>query len=226
MSNSALASGPVGWFGKLPALGDFVQRNLPDHFVPAWDTWLQAGMAAASRQQGEEWKDAFLCFPVWYFLRRVPGDASPESASSVWTGMFLPSADRVGRLYPLTVAFPVPADMFLQLDFVLLEARLEEIETLVLNVLASDDLAGFERALAALAPMHVDPAVKALHTVAPAALMKRLGAQALLDELHGSTLFWAPDAGPLEPLLLAAEPLQADTFCKLVTPLTTSLLAH
>ena len=33
-------TGVPGWFGKLPGLGDFASRRLPDTFVAAWDRWL------------------------------------------------------------------------------------------------------------------------------------------------------------------------------------------
>jgi type VI secretion system protein ImpM len=226
MSSTTLISGPIGWFGKFPALGDFVQRHLPDSFVPAWDAWLQGGMAAASQQQGEEWKDNFLRFPVWYFLRGVPDQESVDDPHRLWAGMLVPSADRVGRLYPLTIAFDLPAELFLQLGFALLENRLEEIEGLVLDVLSTDDMPKFEQALADMAPISSASASKPLHTVAPAALLQRLGAQTMLAQLRDNTLFWAPDAGPAEPLMLAAEPLQAETFCKLVLPSTASLMAE
>lgn len=223
MSNATLTSGPVGWFGKLPAFGDFVQRHLPASFVCGWDAWLQAGMAAASMQQGEQWKDIYLRFPIWYFLRSVNLEDAKAPARSLWAGMLVPSNDRVGRLFPFTIAFQVPAELFLQLDFSRLEDQLEQLETSVLDVLATDDVEAFEQALAGVAPIAADLPSRPLHAIAPAALQQHLGAQALLERLHDSTLFWAPDAGPAEPLILAAEPLQAEDFCRLAYPLATPL---
>ena len=37
----------VGWFGKIPALGDFVTRHLPPSFVQPWDEWLSAELSEA-----------------------------------------------------------------------------------------------------------------------------------------------------------------------------------
>ncbi|MGO8543079.1 TagF domain-containing protein, partial [Rhizobium leguminosarum] len=28
------------WFGKLPGMGDFAHRRLPQDFLAAWDQWL------------------------------------------------------------------------------------------------------------------------------------------------------------------------------------------
>jgi type VI secretion system protein ImpM len=222
------ASGPIGWYGKLPALGDFLRRNLPEEFLPAWDAWLQSGMATAAREHGDEWRDDFLRFPVWYFLRTLPA-AGEEGGSAgmpdgAFAGMLIPSADRVGRLYPLTIAFMIPAPLFERMSFTELESRLEDIETLALAVLNDDNLQGFEQALDMLPPMRA--AGTAAPVVAPAALAQQLGRQALLLKLRTCTLFWAPDAGPVEPMLLAPLPLQADSFCKLVRPLTTPLMAQ
>lgn len=223
------ASGPIGWYGKLPALGDFLHRNLPEAFLPAWDAWLQSGMATAAREHGDGWRDDFLRFPVWYFLRTLPDAAQTEAVSEdasdgAFAGMLIPSADRVGRLYPLTIAFTIPAPLFERMSFTELESRLEDIEILALAVLNDDDLRGFEQALDMLPPMRAAGA--AAPVVAPAALAQQLGRQALLMKLRTHTLFWAPDAGPVEPMLLAPLPLQADSFCKLVRPLTTPLMAQ
>lgn len=227
--SNPLTTGPIGWYGKLPALGDFLHRNLPDAFMPAWDAWLQSGMAAAAREHGEEWRNDFLRFPVWYFLRTLPAVRDDDAQSGpmpdcAFAGMLIPSADRVGRLYPLTIAFAIPAPLFERMNFGELEGRLEDIETLALAVLNDDNLPGFEQALAVLPPMRAAGAPPPV--VAPAALAHQLGRQALLRQLHTHTLFWAPDAGPVEPMLLAPLPLQPDSFRKLVRPLTTSLLAQ
>ena len=38
-----------GWFGKLPGMGDFAHRRLPEPFRSAWDRWLQQRPGAAAR---------------------------------------------------------------------------------------------------------------------------------------------------------------------------------
>ena len=92
-----------GWFGKLPNLGDFASRRLPASFIEPWDEWLQHGMAAARRELGARWLDVYLVAPVRRFCV-APGvvDAHP------WTGIVMPSVDRVGRHFPLTIAQASP----------------------------------------------------------------------------------------------------------------------
>src|SRR5262245_9131785 len=98
------AAGSTGFHGKVPARGDFVTRNLPHSFVAPWDDWLQAGLAASREHLGEGWLPVYLESPVWRFVLDA-GVCGPES----WAGVLMPSVDRVGRYFPLTIAEPLPA---------------------------------------------------------------------------------------------------------------------
>ena len=98
------AVGGAGIFGKLPWLGDFVTRRLPRSFVEPWDAWLQAGMTATRETLGEAWLDSFLTAPIWRFLLPA-GSAGPAMA-----GVLMPSVDRVGRYFPLTLAVTLDSD--------------------------------------------------------------------------------------------------------------------
>ena len=93
----------AGLFGKLPARGDFVQLGLPGSFVRPWDAWLQRAMAASQQRMGEAWLPAFLESPVWRFA--LPGGMCGASAV---LGLLMPSVDRVGRYFPLTLAAVFP----------------------------------------------------------------------------------------------------------------------
>jgi type VI secretion system protein ImpM len=88
----------LGWFGKIPALGDFSTRRLPSSFVEPWDRWLSQELSAAQARLGDAW-------PARY--RRVPIICFASSEGSVdehaWHGILVPSFDRVGREFPLTI---------------------------------------------------------------------------------------------------------------------------
>jgi type VI secretion system protein ImpM len=58
----------VGLFGKLPAHGDFIYRNLPSNFINAWDAWLQGFVGSSQEQIGESWLDVYLTSPIWRFV--------------------------------------------------------------------------------------------------------------------------------------------------------------
>ncbi len=94
----------VGLFGKVPARGDFVRTGLPGSFIEPWDAWLQRALDAARRAMGERWLPAWLDAPVWRFFL-PPWVCGPGAV----LGLMVPSVDRVGRYFPLTVAAVYPA---------------------------------------------------------------------------------------------------------------------
>jgi type VI secretion system ImpM family protein len=87
-----------GWFGKLPNLGDFVSRRLPNEFIRPWDDWLQMGLARARKELGDQWLPRYLVAPVHRFWLS-PGVVG----TSGWVGVLMPSVDAVGRHFPLTI---------------------------------------------------------------------------------------------------------------------------
>lgn len=90
-----------GLFGKLASHGDFVQRRLPPDFVAAWDTWLQQGIREGRLRLGAAWPERYLHAPLWRFVL-APGVCGKAALA----GVLLPSLDRVGRHFPLTLAAP------------------------------------------------------------------------------------------------------------------------
>lgn len=99
-----MTTGSSGFYGKVPSLGDFVTRRLPTELIAPWDQWLQESLAASRTQLGDGWLDRYLTSPLWRFVLS-PGVAG----QTVWTGVLMPSVDRVGRYFPLTLACPLPA---------------------------------------------------------------------------------------------------------------------
>jgi type VI secretion system protein ImpM len=98
----AAGTAPTGFYGKLPSLGDFVTRRLPAQFVQPWDLWLREAMAASQAQLAQDWLDHYLTSPLWRFVLS-PGLAGQDG----WAGVLMPSVDRVGRYFPLTLARPL-----------------------------------------------------------------------------------------------------------------------
>ena len=92
-----------GFFGKIPARGDFVRAGLPRSFVEPWDAWLQAVLAGSRALLGAGWLPAWLEAPIWRFAL-APGIAGPDSVLGLW----VPSVDRAGRHFPLTLACVAP----------------------------------------------------------------------------------------------------------------------
>ncbi|MCK9608285.1 MAG: type VI secretion system-associated protein TagF [Methylomonas sp.] len=92
----------AGFYGKLPSHGDFLSRRLPRQFIEPWDQWLQGGIAASREQLGKGWLDTFLFSPIWQFTL-APGLCGDDA----WAGVLMPSVDKVGRYFPLTLAAKV-----------------------------------------------------------------------------------------------------------------------
>ena len=89
-----------GFYGKLPARGDFVARGLPRDFTRPLDAWLSEAVAGSREVLGQErWLAAYLVAPVWRFSL-PPGACGPAAA----VGLLLPSVDRTGRYFPLCFA--------------------------------------------------------------------------------------------------------------------------
>ncbi len=203
-SGAASASPPAAWFGKIPSVGDYVGRRLPTSFQSRWDSWLQAALAAGSDRFGPDWTDLYMTFPVWRFL-------APRGllADQTWTGILLPSVDRVGRRYPLTVAMPVPA-LTAAGGLAALERRLARLGGLVDPVLdgaSIDQLEAMLERMAAEQPVATAPASGAADTAASAALAALT--DRLLEAAIGQQLLWwqAPTIdGAIATRLLPLEP--------------------
>lgn len=85
----------TGFFGKIPAAGDFVGRSLPAAYVRFWDRWIVHNLAAPLAA------DPWERHPALRFLLG-PGVCGPMA------GVVMASADRAGRRFPLTLAAPAP----------------------------------------------------------------------------------------------------------------------
>ena len=99
------ASALPGWFGKLPGMGDFAHRRLPESFLSEWDHWLQRGLARL-KDRHTDWMAHYLQAPVWCFALG-PGVAGVGA----WIGVMMPSVDGVGRYFPITLAVEIDASV-------------------------------------------------------------------------------------------------------------------
>lgn len=95
---AVIAATIPGWYGKLPSIGDFASRRLPQDFIDIWHNWVQLGMTEGQKASGDRWLDTYLNSPIWRFLIS-PGICG----DSLWTGTMMPSVDKVGRYFPLAL---------------------------------------------------------------------------------------------------------------------------
>lgn len=223
----------IGWYGKLPTLGDFASRRLPAEFIEGWDDWLAAGLADWREREPEAWLDHYLAGPSWRFLL-MPG----VLPSGCWTGVLMPSVDRVGRYFPLTLAQPLallPPDATQTASLL---AWLQRLDDLAVDALQDDwTLDQLETELQRLgqppapdAPQDLTPELDAevmleLHPRTDvASLLAALARSGLVHSLQGKVL-WLCSDGLGQPLLRVTDGLpRLQAFSDLLTrPPATSL---
>lgn len=84
-----------GWYGKLPATGDFLQYRISEKMVSGWFNWFLQSLHQ-SHHQNTVTKEAFMQAPIWNFiLPATPG------VPCIQMGCLLPSQDSIGRIWPL-----------------------------------------------------------------------------------------------------------------------------
>jgi type VI secretion system protein ImpM len=86
--------GPIGFYGKIPAHGDFVRGNVADALAQRFVRWLEEAWEACHRSKGQLPRE-----PVRFLFR-----AAGETRALV--GVMRGSQDRVGRQFPLAVFVP------------------------------------------------------------------------------------------------------------------------
>lgn len=217
------ANAQAGIFGKLPTLGDFVTRRLPVSLVEPWDLWLQNALSDSRDQLSDDWLDIYLTSPIWRFV------LSPSVVDqSAWAGILMPSVDRVGRYFPLTLAAPLrPNDTVLR---VMTEENdwFNAAEALLLSCLETDfDMEGFDQHLASLgvpSSVSADDGGSPLPTTAeqPTATAWRIATagnanidaaslpllrQTLSELFFAYSLWWTDGSERISPSLLACQGL-------------------
>jgi type VI secretion system protein ImpM len=145
----------AGFYGKLPCKGDFLQRRVSQEFVDAWDAWLQQSLHVSRQQLQERWLDTYLTSPVWRFAI-----AAGVCGSGAYAGVMLPSVDRVGRYFPLTLVTQLSTeDCLLEVAGEAGRQWFESAEALALGALQAHDLdlAAFDEQVMALGAPTVEP---------------------------------------------------------------------
>lgn len=123
-------SDSLGFYGKLPGYGDFIERNLPRPFIEQWDSWLQRALQVSQQLLGQHWLDCYLTAPIWRFAL-----SSGCLDGSAWIGLMMPSVDRVGRYFPLLLAQPLAAGHSLACSLCLNAAWFRQLEEIALACL-------------------------------------------------------------------------------------------
>jgi type VI secretion system protein ImpM len=172
---------PPGFFGKFFTHGDFVDRRLPREFLTVWDAWLQGAMAASREQLGVDWLGAYLHSPIWRF-----GLSPGICGNTAWAGVLMPSVDKVGRHFPLTLAAALPDASVLPHLFSSKTglAWFADLEQLALTGLQDEfDLNAFDQHLQTLYPPSFAPASLASQLATTNSDLKKVSLNFVMPEL-------------------------------------------
>ena len=207
-----------GYFGKLPSLGDFVTRELPRDFLDTWDDWLQRSVAESKSALGDAWLPTYLNSPIWRFvvLRGVCGDKG-------WAGILMPSVDKVGRYFPLTVASSLGDSAHPFQVLTEATAWFEAAEDLALNVLEEEfvDADALGSSVAALDNRVLDgslsgrPALESgewglrLTGATSKSLPSTVCHELVSFQVGTYSVWWTPGSDDLAPMSLVAPDLPA-----------------
>lgn len=135
------------WFGKVPGLGDFVHRHMPDVLKEQLDRWAQLRLQDFSIEHPEQWTEYYLSAPVWRFI--LGAAVTDISEPRLLTGICMPSVDRVGRYFPLIIVGQcVTIEGDSEVDFFENDLSLTAVSEIALKALDEDwDADELDRAL-------------------------------------------------------------------------------
>ena len=195
-----------GFYGKLPARGDFIGRRLGRPFIDAWDCWLQEALLASKTALGPQWLEIYLTSPVWHFALGA-GCCGPNALA----GLVMPSVDSVGRYFPLMLGAELPAGCDLASFVTAASAWYEALEDLALSALSEGfDPDRFEQPIPLPAPRPAGPSPASLETLTPPGRHVALvdGGLAGICREHADaitthrTLWWTSGSERVSPCLL------------------------
>ena len=121
-----------GAFGKIAALGDFVRIHTPKGFASSWGDWLQGAMLRNKENMQAGWDTTYLSAPLWRFS--LPAG---QAGSAPVIGVWMPSIDRVGRQFPLTLVAAHSSSNLPYLHFSN-RAMFETLEAIALDTLQNE----------------------------------------------------------------------------------------
>lgn len=203
-----------GAFGKMPSLGDFFRFGLGPEMVTPWDAWLQQMLVAARATLGERFEASYMSAPVWRFAL-APSVVGGQGV----LGVLMPSVDRVGRQFPLTLAVQTGAQEQAPLRNLIWQADvLEALEGIALDCL--DDTMTRDALAARLSGLALRPSAGpssigtfgsalVLSNTAPETFCADLALDLAGGEMHRACA-WAADVEGAARLILTSGLPQAD----------------
>lgn len=117
----------------MASMGDFFRLHLSPGFVGPWDQWLRSSIFATRQALGERWNACYMSAPIWRFTLAA-GLVGPRAAQ----GILMPSVDRVGREFPLTLVRLFSGQVDVALTDQAATERFPALEEMALDTLSGD----------------------------------------------------------------------------------------
>ena len=125
---------PAGFFGKLPTSRRLRISPLAPGVPGRLGRRLQRCIGESRSALGDGWLERYLTSPIWRFAM-----TSGVCGSTAWIGLLMPSVDRVGRYFPLSIVSPVSKGAS-ALSFAISAARWSDAaERILLTVLSESE---------------------------------------------------------------------------------------
>ncbi|OSQ51934.1 type VI secretion system-associated protein TagF [Marivita geojedonensis] len=128
-----MTAATFGAFGKIPSVGDFFRINAPPGFATVWDEWLQRCLVSGAHAYGDRWDELYMSVPIWRFC--LSAGVAGEAAV---LGVLMPSVDRVGRRFPLTLMTALADDTAVIRSHFDEDKTFDALELIALSVLDED----------------------------------------------------------------------------------------
>lgn len=117
----------------MPSVGDFFRTNPPAGFVQVWDAWLQITLIEAEQNFAGDWDTAYMSAPIWRFTL-----SEGLAGTTKLMGVLMPSVDRVGRRFPLTIMAPLSWNGPAAVDHLSQDETFVWLEEMALGALSED----------------------------------------------------------------------------------------
>jgi type VI secretion system protein ImpM len=167
----------------------------------------------SAQQLGADWLDTYLTAPIWRFLL-----SAGVCGRQPMLGVMMPSVDRVGRYFPLTLAVTVGDSATPAKAMLTAAPWFDAVEQLALSALEDDaDLDRIDREAEAIAPPISETAEAASYRTDRAVAIELDGggvdaAAGAIDGMLGLladryTLWWTSGSDRFKPSLVFAETL-------------------
>ena len=89
---------PLGYCGKIPSKGDFIQNDVNLEFFDRWNEWIDSVIFTSQEQLAEKWLEYYLTSPIWHFSL-----SSGVCCQNAIFGSIIPSIDKINRSFPFTI---------------------------------------------------------------------------------------------------------------------------